>query len=49
MLRLLRELARETGVGSEIELTASPPNPKDLFSLLHSRDAERRVNCEADR
>ncbi|MDJ0450003.1 ornithine cyclodeaminase [Methylocystis sp. JR02] len=34
-LRLLRDLARETGVGAGLELTAAPANPKDLFSLLH--------------
>jgi ornithine cyclodeaminase len=48
VLRLLRDLAKETGVGSSIDLIAAPENPKDLFSLLHSidvketRDARRR-------
>jgi ornithine cyclodeaminase len=39
VLRLLRDLARETGVGSEIELIAAPVNPKDLFSLLRPEPA----------
>lgn len=34
VLRLLRDLARETGVGAQIELIATPVDPKDLFSLL---------------
>lgn len=34
VLRLLRDLSIETGVGEEIDLVASPTNPKDLFSLL---------------
>ncbi|PPC90094.1 MAG: ornithine cyclodeaminase, partial [Methylocystis sp.] len=41
VLRLLRDLARETGVGRNIELIAEPADPKDLFSLLHPLDAER--------
>ncbi|MGD9545132.1 MAG: ornithine cyclodeaminase [Methylocystis sp.] len=40
VLRLLRDLARETGVGGKIDLIAAPANPKDLFSLLHPIDAE---------
>ncbi len=39
VLRLLRDLAIETGVGEEIELVAAPANPKDLFSLLRSFEA----------
>jgi ornithine cyclodeaminase len=35
VLRLLRDLSRETGIGAALELTAAPSNPKDLFSLLH--------------
>ncbi|MFO1126102.1 MAG: ornithine cyclodeaminase [Methylocystis sp.] len=41
ILRLLRDLALETGVGGKIDLIAEPENPKDLFSLLHPLDAER--------
>lgn len=41
VLRLLRDLARETGVGRKIDLIAEPANPKDLFSLLHPLDAEQ--------
>lgn len=41
VLRLLRDLARETGVGRKIELIAEPADPKDLFSLLHPLDAEQ--------
>ncbi|MGJ0532956.1 ornithine cyclodeaminase [Methylocystis sp.] len=41
VLRLLRDLARETGVGRTIELIAAPADPKDLFSLLHPLDAEQ--------
>lgn len=33
-LVLLRDLARETGIGEEIELVAAPADPKDLFGLL---------------
>lgn len=40
VLRLLRELAAQTGVGDEIELIASPANPKDLFSLLRPFEEE---------
>jgi ornithine cyclodeaminase len=36
VLRLLRDLAIETGVGRDIDLLAAPKNPKDLFSLLRS-------------
>jgi len=42
VLRLLRDLARETGIGAEIELTAAPADPKDLFALLRP-DAEDRL------
>ncbi len=38
-LRFLRDLARETGIGAALELTAAPANPKDLFSLLHPFEA----------
>jgi ornithine cyclodeaminase len=34
VLRLLRDGARETGAGAEIELTAAPADPKDLYALL---------------
>jgi ornithine cyclodeaminase len=47
VLRLLRDLAKETGIGSRIDLIATPENPKDLFSLLHSVDA--KVNRDARR
>ena len=47
MLRLLRDLSRETGVGEEIELIAAPANPKDLFSLL--RPVETREENVARR
>ena len=40
VLRLLRDLARETGMGSDIELTAAPANLKDLFSLLRLSEAK---------
>ncbi|WP_424360312.1 ornithine cyclodeaminase [Methylocystis parvus] len=43
VLRLLRDLARETGVGTEIELTAAPANPKDLFALLQPQSERRRT------
>ncbi len=42
VLRLLRDLARETGVGDQIELIAAPADPKDLFSLLRPTPAARR-------
>jgi ornithine cyclodeaminase len=41
VLRLLRDLARETGIGAALELTAAPANPKDLFSLLHPLETTR--------
>jgi ornithine cyclodeaminase len=34
ILRLLRDLASETGVGEDLDLLAAPPDPRDLFSLL---------------
>ncbi len=34
VMRLLYDLAKETGVGGKIELTPTPTNPKDLFSAL---------------
>ncbi len=38
VLRLLKDLAAETGLGSEIDLLAHPVDPKDLFSFLrHAR------------
>lgn len=40
VLRLLRDLSNETGVGSKIDLIATPANPKDLFALLHPLKAE---------
>lgn len=42
VLRLLRDLARETGLGGEIELIATPVDPKDLFSLLRPAGEPRR-------
>ncbi len=54
VLRLLRDLSIETGVGEEIELVAAPANPKDLFSLLKSSEprgegaAQRREMLPAD-
>jgi ornithine cyclodeaminase len=45
VLRLLFDLARETGVGGEIELTAAPANPKDLFALLGSDGAMRPASA----
>lgn len=47
VLRLLRDLSIETGVGEEIELVAAPANPKDLFSLL--RPVETREENAARR
>lgn len=47
VLRLLRDLAQETGVGGEIELTAAPADPKDLFSLL--RPFESGAGADAAR
>jgi ornithine cyclodeaminase len=47
VLRLLRDLARETGVGIEIELTAAPANPKDLFGLLRPSAERRETLVEA--
>jgi len=45
MLRLLDDLAGETGVGDEIDLIAAPANPKDLFALLQAQGAERSRRC----
>ncbi|MEF3367366.1 ornithine cyclodeaminase [Methylocystis sp. 9N] len=42
VLRLLRDLAHETGIGRKIELIAEPENPKDLFSLLRPFEAQAR-------
>lgn len=40
VLRLLRDLSRETGIGASLDLIAEPENPKDLFSLLRQAEAE---------
>ena len=40
VLRLLRDLSRETGIGACLDLIAEPENPKDLFSLLRRAEAE---------
>lgn len=42
ILRLLRDLAHETGIGRKIELIAEPENPKDLFGLLRPFEAQAR-------
>jgi ornithine cyclodeaminase len=47
VLRLLRDLARETGSGREIELIATPVDPKDLFSLLRLAQAPQENRFEA--
>ncbi|QGM96817.1 ornithine cyclodeaminase [Methylocystis parvus] len=39
VLRLLYDLAQETGVGTDIALTASPADPKNLFALLRAGPA----------
>lgn len=40
VLRLLRDLSRAQGIGSEIDLIATPVDPKDLFSLLRDPQFE---------
>lgn len=47
VLRLLGDLAKETGAGREIDLIAAPENPKDLYSLL--RPVETREEAPARR
>lgn len=42
VLRLLRDLAYETGIGRKIELIAEPENPKNLFGLLRPFEAQAR-------
>jgi ornithine cyclodeaminase len=43
VLRLLRDLAKAYGVGAEIDLIATPVDPKDLFSLLRAAESEKRA------
>jgi ornithine cyclodeaminase len=45
VLRLLRDLASETGVGEEIDLIAEPADPKNLFGLLQSQESDRTRRC----
>ena len=45
ILRLLRDLARETGVGRDLEFLAAPSDPKDLFSLLRPTLAREERRC----
>lgn len=49
VLRLLRDLARETGIGAQIALIAAPVNPKDLFSLLRPTETAAQARREAAR
>ena len=42
MLRLLRDVARELGLGSEISLVPRMADPKDLFGELGLPPAEQR-------
>lgn len=46
VLRLLRDLAESQGVGAEIDLIATPADPRDLFSLLRAARCERSVARE---
>jgi ornithine cyclodeaminase len=46
VLRLLRDLAESQGVGTEIDLIATPADPRDLFSLLRAARCERSVARE---
>lgn len=48
VLRLLRDLARETGLGTGIELIAAPANPKDLFALLQTQAETRPPQTRED-
>ena len=45
VLRLLRDLAIETGVGEEIDLIAEPADPKNLFGLLQCQETDRTRRC----
>lgn len=45
ILRLLRDLAEEAGVGDEIDLVAAPKNPKDLYALLHGTEDRYSRRC----
>lgn len=46
VLRLLHDIANDTEIGIEIELTATPINPKDLFSLLRPfRPDQAKAAC----
>ncbi len=42
VMRLLRDLSQETGIGEEIALIAEPDDPKDLFALLRPCEEETR-------
>lgn len=46
ILRLLHDCAREAGLGSGVELTAAPANPKDLFALLHPARHARQADAK---
>ena len=45
ILRLLRVLAAERGAGEDIDLLASPRDPKDLFALLTPALATEKLQC----
>ena len=45
VMRLLRDLAEETGVKNEIDLIARPQNPKDLFGLLMAPNRDWSFGC----
>ncbi|MCC3244827.1 ornithine cyclodeaminase [Methylocystis sp. WRRC1] len=48
VLRLLHDLATQVGIGEEIDLIASPEDPKDLFALLQQSEVEETaLNCRA--
>ncbi|MCX7899115.1 MAG: ornithine cyclodeaminase, partial [Methylocystis sp.] len=40
VLRLLRQLASEAGVGAKIELVAEPDDPRNLFALINAPGSE---------
>lgn len=43
VLRLLRDLSATHGTGADIDLIATPVDPKDLFSLLRTGEAEKHL------
>lgn len=45
ILRLLRDLADQNGVGEEIDLLAAPSDPRNLFGLLHCGRVEENRRC----